>query len=142
MAECLLCYGRKKIYNPETGEDICPCPTCDKENYFYWVKYQYTPNSPIKWWQRHAQKYTHAKLGHWLKTQDDVPLALCYLHSEISEDFEHWRDEKDLGEDLADLALRLFQTAEDLHIDLEKEMIKKMTENWKRPSKHGRVRVS
>lgn len=139
---CILCADREHIYNPETGEELCPCPTCMPKEYKEWADYHYEVIMSIKEWQKEAQKYTHAKLGHWLKGLDDVPLALCYLHSEVSEDFDHWRNEENLGEDLADLALRLFQTAEDLHIDLEYEMIKKMKVNWTRPPKHGRKRVS
>ncbi len=138
---CLLCADRNYLYNPESGEQLCPCPSCHIEAYNQWFEKHYTGFS-IRGWQREAQKYTHAKLGHWLKGNDQVPLALCYLHSEVSEDFEKWRDNEHLGEDLADLALRLFQTAEDLHIDLEYEMIKKMKFNWTRPPKHGKVRVS
>jgi NTP pyrophosphatase (non-canonical NTP hydrolase) len=138
---CILCNDKMRIHNPETGEDICPCPTCLPEEYKEWADWHYDVSLGIKGWQKEAQKYTHTKLGHWLKGKDQVPLAFCYLHSEISEDFDHWRDDEPLGEDLADLALRLFQTAEDLGIDLEHEMIKKMKKNWTRPPKHGRKRV-
>lgn len=43
-----------------------------------------------------------------------------------------------IGEELADVAIRLFDLSGSLGYDLEKEIVKKMSVNDKRPHKHGK----
>jgi len=67
------------------------------------------------------------------------------LHSEISEFFEGQRkgkmnDEKGgAGEELADIYIRLADTADELGIDLATEVRKKHEANIKRPYLHGKL---
>ena len=77
--------------------------------------------------------------GEWL-TWERFPKACTYLHSEVSEAFEAWRDNNQIlvGEELADLAIRLFHTASVLGYDLTLEIQNKMKKNWKRKFQHGR----
>lgn len=78
------------------------------------------------------------------------------LHSEATEAFEHLRDGRDADEvfyevsadgsmkpdgypvELADLAIRIFDTAEEYGIDLAAVIALKMAYNESRPFKHGR----
>ena len=68
---------------------------------------------------------------------------MALLHSEVSEAFEAYREGKDdhIGEELADVAIRLFDTSEGLGYDIEAEIIRKMAYNKKRPYRHGGKRV-
>lgn len=68
-----------------------------------------------------------------------VPELLCLIHSEISEALEAYRnhDDANLSEELADAVIRLFDTAEELGIDIEEAIIKKHNYNQSRPYKHG-----
>lgn len=75
----------------------------------------------------------------------DIPLEFAYLYGEVGEAFEAWRKKKDVGEELADIAIYLLGMAEILGIDLEKEIHQKMEKNAKRTYEHHdgvSVRVS
>lgn len=65
---------------------------------------------------------------------------LALIHSEVSEALEADRegDEDNYAEELADIAIRLFDHAESEEIDLESEIKWKMAENKKREYKHGK----
>ena len=66
--------------------------------------------------------------------------AIALMHSELSEVLEALRDGdySHVGEELADLLIRVMDYAEGKNIDLEKEIVKKMKKNKKRPYRHGR----
>ena len=78
----------------------------------------------------------------WL-TWKEFPKACAYLHSEVSEAFEHWRDNEkvEVGLELADILIRLLHTARALGYDLELEFKQKMEINWKRPVHHNRKQI-
>jgi NTP pyrophosphatase (non-canonical NTP hydrolase) len=94
----------------------------------------------IKEWQREITDWAESKGFNW--NREDVDTMLLRLHSEVSEAGEAARDDDFEGfkEELADIAIRLFNTAEVFGIDLEKEIEKKMSKNKKRPVLHGRRR--
>lgn len=63
----------------------------------------------------------------------DVPKEFCLLYGEVAEAYEAYRKKKDnLGEELADAAIYLLGIAEILGIDLEKELLNKISINAKR----------
>ncbi len=99
-------------------------------------------NKTIAEWSEEIMRLVLAKFDPWI-SWETVPKACTYLHSEVSEMFEAWRDnDKELvGEELADIAIRLFDTANFLGYDLEAEIEKKMKYNWTRPPRHGKINV-
>ena len=66
----------------------------------------------------------------------DINKEFCLLYGEASEAYEAWRKKKtDLGEELADVAIYLLGISEILEINLEEEIIKKVSKNSKREYK-------
>jgi len=86
----------------------------------------------------------------WWDEKRNVPELLCLLHSEISEALEAYRDHdyRGFGEELADIAIRLFDLTKGLlkqgellaSYDFEKEILEKNTINQRRGYKHGNKR--
>lgn len=93
----------------------------------------------IKEWQEIIREWAHGKGFDW--SEDDLDTMLLRLHSEVTEAGEAWRDRdmSHVAEELADVAIRLFDTCEVLGIDLEIEIEKKHNINIDRPHKHGRA---
>ena len=95
----------------------------------------------IKEWQKvtHENAVKHG----WYESERPIPELLCLLHSEISEALEAFRndDEANFREELADVAIRLFDMSEYLEIDLEGEILKKHRVNKMRPYRHGGKRA-
>ena len=64
---------------------------------------------------------------------DDVNRVFCYLHGEVAEAFDAYRNKKDdLNEELADIMIFTMGIAEILHINLEEAVLKKIDKNNKR----------
>ena len=97
----------------------------------------------IKEWTDEIERLVEVQYGGAWQTWDQAPKLLMYLVTECSEAMEAWRDDdqEHFGEELADIAIRLFDTARQLHYDLEEEIDKKMKINWTREWQHGRVNV-
>lgn len=93
-------------------------------------------------WTDEIRQYVYEVFDPWLDWES-LPKGLMYLVTECSEAMEEWRDDNKEGvaEELADIAIRLFDTAGALDIDLETEIDKKMKKNWKRVHNHGRVNL-
>ena len=91
----------------------------------------------IKQWQKEV--YELAKEKGWWDREHPIPELLCLIHSEVSEALEAYRDgyQEDIAGELADIAIRLFEMAEALKIDLEQEIAKKHEINKNRPYRHG-----
>lgn len=72
----------------------------------------------------------------------EIDTMLLRLHSEISEASEAARDNNRaaLAEELADIFIRLLNTAECMGFDLQNEVEKKHFYNSRRPHLHGRPR--
>lgn len=72
----------------------------------------------------------------------DMLLILLKLHSKITDASETVRDNnyEHLGEEFADIFIRLADACEVLGIDLEAEVMRKMAINEERPFLHGRAR--
>lgn len=66
----------------------------------------------------------------------DVNLEFCLIYEELTEAQKAYRKKlPDLGEELADVTIYLLGLAEILGIDLEREIIKKVSNNQKREYK-------
>ena len=66
----------------------------------------------------------------------DINKEFCLAYGEMAEAYEAWRkNKKDLGEELADVAIYLLGISEILNIDLEEEISKKIIKNKHREYK-------
>jgi len=94
----------------------------------------------LKEWQQVVTKYAVEHGFEWAKS--DVDTMLLRLHSEVSEASEAVRDEdwNGFAEELADIFIRLVNTAEVMGVDLEAEVEKKHQKNLSRQKLHGRKR--
>lgn len=67
---------------------------------------------------------------------------IALMHSELSEALEALRSKDEsknnVGEELADCCIRIFDYCGAYNIDLEKAIVNKMKINKKRPIKHGK----
>jgi len=79
----------------------------------------------------------------WSKNRYKVPACIALITSELSEALEAFRkdDLANFGEELADVFIRLLDTAEGLEIDLGSAIEAKMLKNQNRPYRHGGKRV-
>ncbi|MGH8900094.1 MAG: MazG-like family protein [Egibacteraceae bacterium] len=60
----------------------------------------------------------------------DVPLEFCLLQGEVTEAFQAWRRQQDdVGEELADVALYVLSLAEMAGVDLQDEVERKLRKN-------------
>jgi NTP pyrophosphatase (non-canonical NTP hydrolase) len=68
---------------------------------------------------------------------------IALLHSEVSEAFEGWRnnDMENVAEELADILIRLLDTASRHNVDLYAETKRKIEKNRERGYKHGGKRI-
>jgi NTP pyrophosphatase (non-canonical NTP hydrolase) len=75
----------------------------------------------------------------WWDGVRTIPELLVLLHSEVSEALEAYRnnDRENYREELADIAIRLLDTAEGQGIDLTAEIIRKHERNISREYKYG-----
>ncbi len=65
---------------------------------------------------------------------------MALIHSEVSEASEAIRKPElhhKIGEELADVVIRVIECAEQMGINIEQEIINKMEKNRNRPFKHG-----
>ncbi len=77
------------------------------------------------------QIYQNKLEKHW--NVSDIEKELCLMQGEIAEFYEAYRKHlPSIGEELADVAIYLLGMAEILHIDLEKEIERKMSINRNR----------
>jgi len=79
--------------------------------------------------------------GFWDEPRNNGEL-IALMHSELSEALEALRQidesKNNVGEELADCCIRIFDYCGARDIDLEKELNKKIEINKKRPKKHGK----
>jgi NTP pyrophosphatase (non-canonical NTP hydrolase) len=110
--------------NKACDETICPTK-------------QEQPLKSIAQWQREIHE--NAIIHGWWSGKRDIPELMALLHSEVSEAFEAYRDHdmELFREELADVAIRLMDTAQAFGIDLEKEIMRKAAINRTRPYRHG-----
>ena len=81
--------------------------------------------------------------GFWeSQISSSVPTKLCLIHSEVSEAMEAHRDGDDthIGEELADIIIRVMDLAGGLNINIEAELVSKHYKNLDRPRLHGNKR--
>lgn len=77
--------------------------------------------------------------GFW-DTPREFGTLMALIHSEVSEALEADRNGEDnIGEELADIVIRVADVAGHYNIDLEEEITKKMTYNIAREHKHGKA---
>ena len=95
-------------------------------------------------WMQVAHRIARDK-GFWDeakgKTVLDKALKAALIISEVSEYIEALRSgtPEEQAEELADVALRLFDLAEATGVDLNREMQKKCLKNLQRPRMHGKA---
>ena len=95
----------------------------------------------------------------WHKDDDNIPVKLVMIHSEVSEALEEYRNTppesevsdlyynglsdkpEGFGVELADVVIRVLDLAEMLDIDLTGIILTKMKYNESRPYRHGGKRV-
>ena len=96
-----------------------------------------TINNTISDWQ--IEIHDNARAHGWWESDRPIPELICLLHSECSEALEAYRnnDMENFPEELADIAIRLLDTAGGLGINLEREIEKKHHKNVGRPYRHG-----
>jgi NTP pyrophosphatase (non-canonical NTP hydrolase) len=93
-----------------------------------------------------AEIHRYAVEKGWWDNDRPVPELLCLIHSEISEALEGYREripegEKgNLGEELADAVIRIWDMCDALGIDIINEIEKKHLFNLTRPYRHGNKR--
>lgn len=79
----------------------------------------------------------------WWEEDRKIPELLCLIHSEISEALEGYRkdipkDKKgNVGEELADAVIRIWDLSEHFGINIIEEVNKKHEYNKTRPYRHG-----
>ena len=75
----------------------------------------------------------------WYATDRQLPELLMLIVSEAAEALEAYREYRDaeIGEELADIVIRVFDAAEYLSIDIQSEILSKMARNEARPYRHG-----
>lgn len=75
----------------------------------------------------------------WWEKDRNIPTILCLIHSEVSEALEAYREGQDdhIGEEFADIVIRVFDATEHLGIDIEKEIVDKYYTNMEREHRHG-----
>ena len=83
--------------------------------------------------------YSVAKLKGWYSDNIQTGTSLALIHSEVSEALEADRvgNRELFEEELADICIRVFSLCGHMNIDLEKRIVDKMVDNYKRPYKHG-----
>jgi len=63
----------------------------------------------------------------------DIAMEFCLTHEELSEAYRaHYKKLPNVGEELADVAIYLLGIAQILNVDLEKEILQKVTKNKNR----------
>ena len=95
----------------------------------------------------------------WHKDDDNIPVKLVMIHSEVSEALEEYRNTppecevsylyysadsdkpQGFGVELADIVIRVLDLAEMLGMDLTDLILTKMEYNRSRPYRHGGKRV-
>ena len=95
----------------------------------------------------------------WHKDDDNIPVKLVMIHSEVSEALEEYRNAEEgadlaavyyaagskkpegFGIELADIVIRVLDLAEMLGMDLTDLILTKMKYNKSRPYRHGGKRV-
>lgn len=67
----------------------------------------------------------------------DINKEFCFTYAELAEAYDAYRKKKDdLGEELADVAIYLMGLSEMLKINLEEEILNKISKNEKREYKN------
>ena len=75
----------------------------------------------------------------WFDKERPFAADIALLHSEVSEAYEGYRnnDWANVHEELADVLIRLLDTAERHGVDLERQAMEKLERNRQRGYRHG-----
>jgi NTP pyrophosphatase (non-canonical NTP hydrolase) len=94
-------------------------------------------------WKTAEEKGHHENLK-TLPIREATMIRLALVHTEVSEAIQeikrhgvHAGNHDVIGEELADVLIRIADLAEELQIDLASQVNRKLTENQRRPYKYG-----
>lgn len=101
------------------------------------MTYTFNSSSTLGELQRATREVNEA--NGWFDRDRPLSADIALLHSEVSEAYEAVRkaDADNFAEELADVLIRLLDTAERADVDLGEEVGRKLTRNTQRGYRHG-----
>jgi len=98
-------------------------------------------------WTMQSEQLRLVKEKGFSRDTQDIYKFIAQLHSEVTEFMQVWKKVEDMEEvkrlgapELADIIIRTAHLANVLDIDLDRAVVAKMKDNFKREFKYGEVR--
>lgn len=125
-------------YDPENEDNICEDPEKqDRSKFEEETRFGYEISIFAD--EVHKNAVNHG----WWENNPKFPEIAALIHSEVSEALEAYRNRKynKIGEELADVILRILDYCSAKKIHIEYEMVKKHKFNRTRPYRHGNKQI-